>query len=188
MWWTTSRTPIRVALAGTFLLAACNGDSPGAPGTSVFEGEVTGAYSATLAGDATFGVTIDDVGNGHALALILGEGSLARILLVSTATPKPPPGIYEILPPGFAPAEDTVFTGTVSFLADDVLQQYEVRGGSITLTRSNHNAVTGQFELLALRTSPAEPVPAQIFIAGTFNAAQIPQEYPAPQAGATHCR
>lgn len=178
MWWTTNRTPIRVALAGTFLLAACNGDSPGAPGASVFEGEVTGAYAATLSGDAMFGVTIDDAGNGNALALILGDGSVARIVLVSTATPKPLPGTYEILPSGLAPAEDTVFTGTVGLIAGGVPQEYEVRGGSITLVRSNHNAVTGQFELRALRTSPLEPVPAQIFITGTFNAAQIPQEYP----------
>jgi hypothetical protein len=59
------------------------------------------------------------------------------------------------------------------------VDSFEIRGGSITLTRTNHNRTSGLFELRAERTSPADG--AQLSINGTFDAGQIPQVFPLPE-------
>jgi hypothetical protein len=53
------RIALRSALAATVLLAACS-DSEDEPGASIFTGEMTGSYTASLVGEAVFGVTLDD--------------------------------------------------------------------------------------------------------------------------------
>lgn len=171
------RTTLRAVAAASLLLTAC-GDDQDEPGTNTFTGEISGAYTEAISGEAVFGVTVDDGSNAVGLALILGEGGAARTFLASTSTPRPPVGTYEIVPPDFDAGSDTVFAGTVGYVADRVLQTYETRGGTITLTRSAFNGVTGTFELRAVRTSPCcDPTPVQIFITGTFDAAQIDQVF-----------
>ena len=164
-------------VAGSLLLAACGEDIDAPPATSIFNGEMSGAYTGTLDGEAVFGITQDAGGNSNGFALILGDGGAARIFLRISGTGKPPIGTYEIVAPG-APASDAVFRGTVGYAVNGALEQYEVRGGTITLTRRTHEAATGSFELRAERTSPCcDPAPVQIVITGTFDAGQIPQVF-----------
>jgi hypothetical protein len=66
--------------------------------------------------------------------------------------------------------------GTLSYLVGGALEQFEIRGGSITLTRANHNRASGTVEFRAERTSPANG--AQVVITGSFDAGQVPQVFP----------
>lgn len=164
---------LRVLVAGSLLLGACGGDDQDAPGTSTFNGEMTGAHTATLGGQAVFGVTLDDKNIGSGFALILGDGGAARIFLTTPATTSPAVDTFEIAANDFTADNDTVWTGTVDYMAGGADEQFEIRGGTITLDRSNHNGVSGTFELRAQSTSSA----GQVFITGSFNAAQINQEF-----------
>jgi len=167
----------RAIVAGSLLLAACADETKNEPGTSTFIGEMSGAYSTTLEGEAVFGVVLGDGINSSGFALILGDGGDARILLTTPSTPKPPVGTYDIVAPGSS-RTDTVFKGTMAYTVGGTLEEFAIQGGSITLARSTHNAVTGNFEFRAERTSPCcGPVPVQVFITGTFDAAQIPQVF-----------
>jgi hypothetical protein len=170
------RTTIRAVTAASLLLAACGDDTGNEPGTNTFTGAISGAHTAAISGEAVFGVTTDDGSNAVGLALILGEGGAARIFLASTSTPRPPGGTYDIEAPRLPAGSDTVFAGTVGYVVNGALELYETRGGTITLTRSAFNGVAGTFELRAVRTSPCcDPTPVQIFVTGTFDAAQINQ-------------
>jgi hypothetical protein len=173
-----TRTPLRMLLAGSLLLVACGDDGQNEPGTGTFAADMTGAYTAVLSGQAQFGVTLDDGFRAAGLALVLGDSSAARIFLVSSATPRPLAGTYAIVAPGLPATSDTVFTGTLGYVANGALQGFEIRAGTITLTRSAQNGVAGTFELAAVRTSPCcDPAPVQVVIAGTFDAAQFPQVF-----------
>ncbi len=170
------RTTMRTVAAASLLLMACGDDTGNEPGTSTFAGDITGAHTASVAGEAVFGVTVDDGSNAAGLALILGEGGAARIFLASTSTPRPLAGTYDIESPTFPAGKDTVFGGTVGLVVGGALEEYATRSGTITLTRSAYNGVAGNFELRAVRTSPCcDPTPVQIVVTGTFNAAQISQ-------------
>lgn len=169
---------MQTVVAASLFLSACGDDTGNEPGTSTFAGEITGVHTASVAGEAVFGVTVDDGSGAVGLALILGEGGAARIFLASTSTPRPPAGTYDIEAPGFPAGSDTVFAGSVGFVVNGALEVFETRGGTITLTRSAFNGVAGTFELRAVRTSPCcDPTPVQIFITGTFDAAQINQVF-----------
>ena len=169
---------LRAALAAAVLLAACS-DSEDEPGASIFTGEMTGAYTTSLVGDAVFGVTLDDNAKAAGTALILGQGSPVRIVLFGNTTSRPRAGDYEIVAPSSPASSDTVFQGSLTYLVGGVSQAYEIRSGIITFTRVNHNRVTGSLELRAEQTSPADG--AQVFISGSFDAGQIPQVFPQPQ-------
>ena len=171
------RTALRTALAATLLLAACSDDED-EPGASVFIGDMTGAYTASLSGEAVFGVTLDDAADAAGSALIMGGGSPLRIVLFGYTTPKPRVGTYEIVAPGSPASSDTVFQGSISYRVAGASQAYQIRSGSITFTRVNHNRVTGSLNLHAEQTSPADS--AQISILGLFDAGQIPQVFPQP--------
>lgn len=166
------RNTLRVLVAGSLFLGACGGDDQDAPGTSTFNGAMTGAYTATLGGQAVFGVTLDDKNVGSGFALILGDGGAARIFLTTAATTNPAVDTFEIVANDFTADNDTVWTGTVG-IAGVTNEQFEIRGGTITLDRSNHNGVSGNFELRAQSTSGT----GQVFITGSFDAAQINQEF-----------
>ena len=170
------RTTMRTVAAASLLLAACGDDTGNEPGTSIFTGEITGVHTASVAGEAVFGVTLDDGSNAVGLALILGEGGPRASFSRQPAPPDPPVGTYDIESPTFPAGSDTVFGGTIGFVVNGALEQFETRSGTITLTRSAYNGVAGTFELRAVRTSPCcDPTPVQIFITGTFDAAQISQ-------------
>ncbi len=86
-----------------------------------------------------------------------------------------PAGTYDINAASVPDDGTAFFRGTVRYVVGNALEQFEIRGGSITITRSAGNAVIGTIELRAVRTSPccdAEPV--EIFIAGSFSATAIP--------------
>ena len=149
------------------------------PGASVFIGEMTGAYTASLTGEAVFGVTLDDAANAAGSALIMGGGSPLRIVLFGYTTARPRAGTYEIVAPDAARRARIPCSRAPSATWSPAQSQaYEIRGGSITFTRVNHNRVTGSLELRAERTLPADG--AQIFISGSFDAGQIPQVFPQP--------
>ena len=165
-------------VAGSLLLASCGDDTGIEPGTGTFNGEMTGAHAKTLDGLAQFGVIEAANGKATGLALILRDGGVTRVVLTASNTPKPPARTYEIVAPDFPVGSDTVFKGTISYVANGAIEQFEVRGGTITLTLSAHNAVAGSFELRAERIRPCcDPAPVEIFISGTFDAAQIPQVF-----------
>ena len=172
------RNALRTALAATVLLAACGDDTEDEPGASVFIGEMTGAYTASLTGEAVFGVTLDDAAKAAGSALIMGGGSPLRIVLFGYSTARPRAGTYEIVAPDDPTSPDTVFQGSISYQVAGQSQAYEIRGGSITFTLVNHNRATGILDLRAARTFPADG--AQIFISGSFDAGQIPQVFPQP--------
>jgi hypothetical protein len=170
------RTALGAALAASLLLAACGDDIEDEPGTSTFTGNMTGAFVTPIAGPAVFGVTLDASANAGGFSLVLGDSSAARIALFAYTTPRPRAGTYEIVAPGFPAGSDTVFTGTMTYNVGGLQQQFEIRGGSITLARANHNRASGYFEVHAERTRPADG--AQVSITGTFDAGQIPQVFP----------
>jgi len=173
------RTALRTALAATLLLAACGDDAQDEPGASVFTGEMTGAYTASITGEAVFGVTLDDAADAAGSALIMGGGSPLRIVLFGYTTPKPRVGTYEIVAPGSPASSDTVFQGSISYRVAGASQAYQIRSGSITFTRVNHSRATGTLNLSAERIFPADG--AQISIIGSFDAGQIPQVFPPQQ-------
>jgi len=169
---------LRALVAGSLLLAACGDDGQNEPGTGTFAADMTGAYTAALSGQAQFGVTLDNGFNAAGLALVLGDSGAARIFLVSSATPRPLAGTYAIVASGLPATSDTVFTGTLGYVVNGAQQGFEIRGGTITLTRSAQNGVAGNFEFTAVRTTPCcDPSPVQVVIAGTFDAAQFPQVF-----------
>jgi hypothetical protein len=168
---------LRTALAATLFLAACGEDSEDDPGASIFAGSMTGANTATLAGDAVFGVTLDDAAKAAGFSIVLGGGRApARIALFAYTTPRPRVGTYEIVAPNFPAGSDTVFQGSLTYVVGGTIEAYEIRGGSIDLTMANHNRATGTVEFRAIRTSPDDG--AEIVINGSFDAAQIPQVFP----------
>lgn len=174
--------PMRIAVcaivAGSLLLASCGDDTDIEPGAGTFTGEMTGAYAATLDGQAQFGVIEDASGTATGFALVLGDGSVARILLTASNTPEPPARTYEIVAPGFPVGSDTVFKGSIAYLVNGAVEEFEARGGTVSLTLSAHNTAAGTFELRAERTSPCcDPAPVQVVITGTFDAAQFPQVF-----------
>lgn len=170
------RAALRTLLAAALLLAACGDDTEDQAGISVFAGDISGAYSAPLAGRAVFGVTLDGAANAAGFSLVLGQGGDARIALFAYTTPKPRVGTYEIVAPNAPAGADTVFQGSLTYTAGGSLEVFEIRGGTITLTQASHNRTTGSLELRAERTTPADG--AEIFISGSFDAAQIPQVFP----------
>jgi hypothetical protein len=169
------RAALRAVLA-TLLLAACTDDAEDQSGLSVFAGNISGTYSAPLAGRAVFGVTLDDAANAAGFSLVLGEGGAARIALFAYTTPKPRVGTYEIVAPGSPATSDTVFQGSLTYIVNDSVQAFEIHGGTITLDQAGHNRTAGSFELQARRIRPADN--AEVSIEGTFDAAQIPQVFP----------
>lgn len=172
----TLRSVVHAGLAATMLLAACGDDSEDQPGSATYTGTMTGVVSSSLEGPAVFGVTLDNGANAGGFSLVLGDSSEVRIALFTYTAPKPRAGTYEIVAPNFPAGSDTVFTGTVSYhLQGPVAQLFEIRGGTITLSRANHNRTTGTFELRAERTTPADR--AEVFISGSFDAGQIPQVF-----------
>ena len=172
------RAALRTALAATLVLAACGEDSEDEAGASTFSGDMTGVYAAPIAGHAVFGVTLDAAARGDGFSLVLGEGGPARIALFAFAAPTVRAGSYEIVAPDFNAGSDTVFTGSLTYNTGATIDSFQVRSGSITLRRANHNRTAGSFTLRAERTSPADG--AQLFIEGDFDAAQIPQVFPVP--------
>ena len=174
------RAALVTALAATLLVAACSDDGEDQPGSNTFSAQMTGTYTAVLGGDAEFGVTLDDAAKASGFALILGGGTAAaRIVLFAYTAPKPRAGTYEIVAPDSPAGSDTVFSGALTYDAGSGLETFQIRGGTITLDRANHNRTAGTFDFRAERTSPADG--AQIFISGTFDAAQIPQVFPQEQ-------
>ena len=172
------RAFIPALLAGSLLLASCEDDVDTDLVAPVFTAEMTGAYSAPLSGRALFGVTIDNNANANGMALLLGDSAVARIVFVSTNTPKPPARTYEIVAPGSPVGSDTVWTGNLFYVINGTVEKFAMSGGTISLTNSTHSSVTGNFEFSAVRTSPCcDPAPVEISVTGTFNAAQIPQEF-----------
>ena len=161
----------RSVLAATMLLlSGCDdGDDPSAG--SSFGGELTGAYSETLDGEAHFGVV--RTGGSTGFTILLGEGGSAVVALQTPGTERPAAGTYEIVAPDF-PEPDGKFHGTVAYTLGSGVEQFELRGGTLTLTSSDGDTIDGSVELRAERTSPCcDPAPVQIFITGNFTAKPV---------------
>ena len=164
------RATYSLITAGALLLAACDDlDDPGAD--SSFTGEMTGAHQATLDGEARFGVARGDGATGF--TFLLGEGGAGSITLQWPDTSRPLEGQYEIVAPDF-PEQDEAFHGTVGYVTGGALEEYEVRGGNLTITSSSTGTIEGSFELRAERTAPCcDPAPVQVFVTGNFVAKPV---------------
>jgi hypothetical protein len=162
---------IRAFAASTLLLAACGDDTSEPASTRTFNGQMTGAYVGTLTGEAEFGIVRDNAQTGF--ALVLGDGGTSRIVLRAGDTPRPAPGTYEIVAPG-SPRSGVTFEGDVGYVTGGALNEFEIRGGTLTITESRSASLVGSFELRAERTSPCcDPAPVEIVVTGTFDAAPI---------------
>lgn len=160
------RAVLPLVLAVALASAGCGDDDD--LGESSFSGELTGAYVETVTGEANYGIARG--GQVTGFTLVLGDGGTSRVQLTTPEDSRPPEGTYEIVAPD-DPEPEGRFRGDVGYVNGGVLYDFEVRGGSLTITSSEPGAVAGTFTLRAVQTSPCcFPEPIEIFLDGTFDA------------------
>jgi hypothetical protein len=161
------RAALPLVLAGALLTAGCGGDDDEL-GASSFSAELTGAYVETVTGEASYGIARS--GDLTGFTLVLGDGGTSRVQLTTSGDSRPAEGTYEIVAPD-DPEPEGRFRGDVGYVTGGALLDFEIRGGSITITSSEPGAVAGTFTLRAVQTSPCcFPEPIEIFLDGSFDA------------------
>ncbi len=169
-------TPTLYAL-GTCLLAATMAAGTATP--SWFEARATGAKTLTLSGSAEFGPVADPDGAGRLVLTLGAESPTGAVLFTRPAVTRPEPGIYQLAADAPGAIKALVVTGsptrpTGAFFA---------RAGTLTITESRADLITGRFEIDAVgyeATGPAgEDRPLRV--RGTFTA--TPSLTSGPAAG-----
>ena len=153
-----------LALVGALALSGCGDDDGRSTGTlGSFNGNITGDITATLEGNAIF--SVDQTDDLWELALVNAPVAsppftlaLARIGFAAL----PPNGTYNV---GLASGN---ITGSLYVLAPDKF--YYLTGGSLTVTASSEDAVTGTFNFTALDEDDV----GTITITGSFTAECVP--------------
>lgn len=158
-----------VLVASLIALAGCDSDDPAVPGlpgrASV---QVTGTPAFEFSGGASFlvspppaGVTVmltdDRLGSRRSVGLLFYDiGSLEA-------------GTYPI-----GDRVDSTGSSIALIVRDEPVHLFATEG-SVTLTRATEETIEGTFEarLAAVTGVPAEPVPVQATITGSFEAEQV---------------
>jgi hypothetical protein len=170
------RRPAMLAIlgivAGAMSVAACGGGEFD-PVIPVYEAEVTGAVTLSLAGVSAYGTVRD--GGLTGFTLVMDDTTTSNsILLQKPSTTKPVPGEYLIVP-----AADVgplgLYRGRVRLIVDGALEEYEAQSGALIIAEATPTSLSGTFEFTAVRTSPCcDPAPVTIQVEGAYSALQGP--------------
>ena len=157
-----------LALLGALTLAGCGDDDDRTTGTlGSFEGNITGAITATLGGNAVYGLDQND--DLFELALVdapVAAPPFTLALGIIGRTTLPPNGTYTV---GLSANN---INGSLYVLAPDDFY-YLNPGGTLTITTSSENNVRGTFNFTAHHETAA-PGTASITITGSFIAECVP--------------
>lgn len=142
---------------------------PAAPASS-FEASTHGAIEVSPRGAAEFG-TVDD-GQGTRFALNLGAYSEQGAIVLSRMGSRPAVGVYPVSAARSERSGDfsgLVVTGSPSQPSG----VFHAEGGSVTITRSTDDRITGTFELHGTGFLAASPDDEgrEIVVSGSFSAA-----------------
>jgi hypothetical protein len=134
---------------------------------SRFEGATHGAVEATLRGDAEFGMVSD--GARSRFALNLGTASAQGAVALSRVGAVPAVGVYPVSPAGMERSGD--FSGlVVTGSPTHPTGVFHATSGTVTITRSSADRISGTFELHAtgmLAASP-EDESRDVVVSGSF--------------------
>lgn len=131
------------------------------------EGAIHGAVEATLRGEAEFGMVSD--GADERFALNLGTASAAGAVVLSRVGAVPAVGVYAVSPAGMMRAGDfssVVITGSSSHPTG----VFHATSGTVTITRSSADRISGTFELHATGLLAANPEDEDkdVVVSGSF--------------------
>lgn len=153
-------------------LAACGDDATqpgGEPAAQTFTASVTGGLTRALTGGAHFGRAADgQPGDGFAITLATPDGKV-QLFLAQPAGALPAPGTYEIVARHAPDAPDHV-TGML-LLPEAVDGWFDVRSGTVRVTRATATEVVGTIELRARGRLTGAADSVDIVFAGAFHAA-----------------
>lgn len=156
-----------LVLIGALALAGCGDDDDRTTGTlGSFEGSITGAITATLGGNAVYGLDQND--DLFELALVnapVAASPYTIALGIIGRTTLPPNGTYTI---GLSANN---INGSLYVLS--TAEFYYLNGGTMTITTSSENDVRGTFTFTA-HHEDATPGTNSITITGSFTAECVP--------------
>lgn len=162
---------MRRTLFPILLLAVAGCGSDESPDDlATFEGVLAGAYSATLDGEALYGIA--RTGGTTAFTILLSDGADFTITLRYDESAQPGTGTYAL---GAPDDPDTgIFRGSVTYVTSGAAEGFEIRSGTVVVTRSVSGDLDGTVDLRAVRTSPCcDPAPVEITVTGSFDAAPL---------------
>lgn len=116
-----------------------------------FEARTTGAQTVTLRGPAQFGL-VTEHGEPGAFVLTLGANSPSgAVLFTSLNGVRPEPGVYDLALD--SPIQALIVTGSPSRPTG----AFYARGGTLTITSSRADFISGHFEIDAVGYEAADP-------------------------------
>jgi hypothetical protein len=153
-------------------MAACGDDDSQSPDPIVarYALEIEGALTETAEGASYFGADTDEYGEDVWVLLMGTETSRHLVLAGKAGSSRPAPGTYAIVDPN-GPAAGWTIVHLVSD-GDDLLGLFMAERGTITISRSTSDEVTGTLEFEA-SGALGESV-AGISVTGTFTAVPAP--------------
>jgi hypothetical protein len=158
--------PMRTLYAvGTCALAATL--LAGAPRTSWFEARTTGAQTLTLRGDAEFGTVLSTDEPGPFVLTLGATSSRGAVVFTIRNGLRPEPGIYD-LADSLGVVQGLVVTGSPTRPSG----AFHARAGTLTITRSSPDFISGRFRIDAVGFEAAGPTDEdrQLAVRGAFTA------------------
>lgn len=147
-------------------LTSCGDDATGPDREPQFDAVVEGGDLPRLDGIALFRVEARSGGADHGFALyLIADDVSGELALRTLTTALPTTGEHEVVPP--ADREDpTEFRGTLRYVAGGVLQEFEVRSGTLRVTAVREEQIEGTLEIRARRALDDQ----QVYVTATFTA------------------
>jgi hypothetical protein len=153
-------------------MAACGDDDSQSPDPIVarYALEIEGALTETAEGASYFGADTDEDGEAVWVLLLGTETSRHLVLAGKAGSSRPAPGTYAVVNP-----TETSAGWTIVHLVsdgDELLGLFMADRGTITISRSTPDEVTGTLEFEA--SGAMGEAAAGISVAGTFTAVPAP--------------
>ena len=160
-----------IVTAAGMSLASCGGDDATEPGSASFTATVSGDVSASLSGDAVFGVGLS-TGSNTGWSIWLLEGSFFSdydfIRIDRSSSTAPGVGTFTIIGSSGAGPDDFVaeYEHALDVAGNIEITGYTSVSGSLTITSATADRIVGSFSFTASGPGPGRTVTVQ----GSFNA------------------
>jgi hypothetical protein len=167
----TTRSLLAIA-ALAFGVTACGSDGPtgnnGNGGNGTFNGNISGAITKSVTGEAVFGTSAVNDGFGLFLGnendgFIFGR-EIAGILSVGSHT------VYDLVEGDEAEAPATALLGVIGITHNGADYICMPDGGTVTITTSSSSRLAGNLNVTAECITTGSTAPLAITITGSFNA------------------
>ncbi len=137
--------------------------------SSHYSARVSGALAATLGGSAEFGRPVNGEAERPFVITLGAKGEDGALVLTRWDGQRPGPGSYPI---SAEPTPDGVQVLVVTGTPEHPAGMFRPRGGTLTITSSSWNRISGRFEMNAdgYLASGREENTQAVTIEGSFNA------------------